>query len=128
MVRNHSMVFFDCVHTPNLTTNELVSQVDCILKSENGAGFRLGYNLGMILGYFAEVVAKLTCKILPVSTIKVKKFVSSTEFHSAQNVLIEFDSPFELNEGEERTLKSGFVATAPKIEIFTPNRRIYDPR
>ena len=71
---------FNYVDTPDFTMNELVSQVRHTLKGKNGVGPRLPYWLGMILGYVADGVAKLTGKNLPVSSIRVTKFASSTNY------------------------------------------------
>lgn len=106
------------VDTPDLTMNELVSRVRHTLKGKNGVGPRVPYWLGMILGYVADGVAKLTGKNLPVSSIRVKKFASSTEFRSAKNTLGGFEAPFQLADGIVRTLQSEFVAPDPSREIF----------
>lgn len=109
---------FIYVDTPDLTMNELVSQVRQTLKGKQGVGFRLRYWLGMLLGYLADVVAKLTRRNLPVSSIRVKKFASSTEFLSSKSNLNGFDPPYSLAEGIERTLQSEFVTPDPSKEIF----------
>ena len=109
---------FNYVDTPDLTMNDLVSQVRHTLNDKNGVGPRLPYWLGMFLGYVADGVAKLTGKNLPISSIRVKKFASSTEFRSAKNTLDDFEPPFQLAEGIARTLQSEFVAPDPSREIF----------
>ena len=109
---------FNYVDTPDLTMNELVSQVRYTLKGKNGVGPRLPFWLGMILGYVADGVGKLTGKTLPVSSIRVKKFASSTEFRSAKNTLEGFEPPFQLTDGIVQTLQSEFVAPDPSREIF----------
>ena len=109
---------YNYVDTPDLTMNELVSQVRERLKGKTGVGLRLPYWLGMILGYTADLVAKSSGKNLPVSLIRVKKFTSSTEFQSAKANLDNFCAPFQLSEGVERTLKSEFISLDPNREIF----------
>ena len=109
---------FNYVDTPDLTMNELVSQVRHSLKGKNGVGPRLPYWLGMLLGYVSDAVAKLTGENLPVSSIRVKKFASSTEFRSSKSSLERFAAPFSLQEGIARTLQSDFVAPDPNKEIF----------
>ena len=109
---------YNYVDTPDLTMNELVSQVRAKLKGKTGVGPRLPYWLGIILGYTADLVAKLTGKNLPVSSIRVKKFASSTEFKSAKSSLENFEAPFPLNYGVERTLQSEFISPEPNREIF----------
>ena len=109
---------YNYVDTPDLTMNELVSQVRGKLKGKEGVGPRLPYWLGIILGYTADIFAKLSSRNLPVSSIRVKKFASSTEFRSAKSSLDNFQAPFLLSDGVERTLKSEFITPDPNREIF----------
>jgi nucleoside-diphosphate-sugar epimerase len=109
---------FNYVDTPDLTMNELVLQVRRTLMGKNGIGLRLPYWLGMLLGYVVDVFAKLIGRNLPVSSIRVKKFTSSTEFRSAKNSLESFEAPFLLQDGIARTLQSEFVDPDPNREIF----------
>ena len=109
---------YNYVDTPDLTMNELVSQVRAKLKGKEGAGPRMPYWLGLILGYTADLVAKISGKNLPVSSIRVKKFASSTEFKSAKANLDKFQTPFTLSQGIERTLQSEFVSPDVLREIF----------
>lgn len=110
--------FYNYVDTPDLTMNELVSQVRAQLKGKTGVGPRLPYWVGLILGYTADLVSKLSGKNLPVSSIRVKKFASSTEFKSAKAGLDNFQAPFPLIHGIERTLQSEFISPDPNREIF----------
>ena len=109
---------YNYVDTPDLTMNELVSQVRAKLKGKDGVGPRLPYWLGLVLGYTADFIAKLSGKNLPVSSIRVKKFASSTEFRSAKASLDNFQAPFLLSHGIERTLESEFISPDPNREIF----------
>ena len=109
---------YNYVDTPDLTMNELVSQVRAKLKGNTGVGPRVPYWLGIILGYTADLVAKISGRNLPVSSIRVKKFASSTEFESARASLDKFQAPFLLSEGVQRTLQSEFVSPDPNREIF----------
>ena len=109
---------FNYVDTPDLTMNELVSQIKSELKGKEGVGPRLPYWFGLILGYCADLVAKISGKNLPVSSIRVKKFASSTEFKSAKYSLDNFVAPFQLTDGVKRTLRSEFIVSDPNREIF----------
>ena len=109
---------YNYVDTPDLTMNELVSQVRAKLKEKNGVGPRLPYWLGLFFGYTADIIAKISGKNLPVSSIRVKKFASSTEFRSAKARLDDFQAPFRLGQGVERTLQSEFINPDPYREIF----------
>ena len=109
---------YNYVDTPDLTMNELVSQVRAELNGKEGVGPRLPYWLGIILGYTADLVAKLSGKNLPVSSIRVKKFASSTEFKTAKADLDNFVAPFNLSDGVQRTLQSEFISPDSNREIF----------
>lgn len=109
---------YNYVDTPDMTMNQLVSQVRAKLKGRNNVGLRLPYWFGILLGKIADIVSVLTVKNLPVSSIRVKKFASSTEFRSAKSDLEHFEPPFELSKGIERTLQSEFVTPDPTREIF----------
>ena len=109
---------YNYVDTPDLTMNELVSLVRSKLQGKEGVGPRLPYWLGLILGYTADLFAKISGKNLPVSSIRVKKFTSSSEFKSAKGSLENFQAPFTLSHGVERTLQSEFISPDLNIEIF----------
>ena len=109
---------YNYIDTPDMTMNELVSQVRNKLKGKRGVGLRLPYWLGLMLGYTADLIVKLTGKNLPVSSIRVKKFASSTEFKSTKMSLENFQAPFLLSQGVERTLQSEFINPDPNREVF----------
>lgn len=109
---------YNYVDTPDLTMNQLVEKVRYTLKGKTGVGVRLPYWLGLLIGYFADGMAKVTRKNFPISSIRVKKFGSSTNFLSAKSNLDQFAPPFELLEGIERTLQSEFISPDSDREIF----------
>lgn len=109
---------FNYVDTPDMDMNTLVRQVRNVLKGGDSVGIRLPYWVGILLGYAADSLTALTGKKLPLSSIRVKKFCSSTAFASAKADLDGFSPPFSLQEGIDRTLQSEFIAPDPEREIF----------
>ena len=109
---------YNYVDTPDLTMNQLVAQVRAALKGKIGVGPRLPYWLGLILGYTADFITKLSGKNLPISSIRVKKFASSTEFKSAKANLDNFKAPVHLSHGLELTLQNEFISPELNREIF----------
>ena len=109
---------YNYVDTPDMTMNELVEQVRSKLKGKPGVGLRLPYWLGMIFGYIADTVSFITKKNFSVSSIRVKKFNSSTEFKSAKFDLTKFKPECSLAEGLDRTLQSEFISADSNREIF----------
>lgn len=109
---------YNYTDTPDLTMNELVSEVRRTLHDKSGVGLRLPYWLGGILGYFADGVSHILGINLPLSSIRVKKFVTDTEFSSAKSNLNGFAAPYSLHEGISRTLTSEFLAPDSEREVF----------
>ena len=96
------------IDKPDFDMNTLVSEARKTLFGKNNVGLRLPAFLGMAIGYFADVVAKLTGKTLPVSSIRVKKFMGTTQFASSVGET-GFVPPVSLEEGLARTLRYEFL-------------------
>jgi GlcNAc-P-P-Und epimerase len=109
---------FNYVDTPDFDMNTLIQQVRKTLKGKDGVGPRLPYWFGSVLGLFADAISFLTRKNLPLSSIRVEKFCSSTAFSSAKHELDMFEPPFTLQESIDRTLHSEFISPNPKREVF----------
>jgi GlcNAc-P-P-Und epimerase len=109
---------YNYIDTPDLDMNTLVRQVRNLLRGQDNVGLRLPHWVGLILGYVADGFTRATGKKLPISSIRIKKFCSSTAFASAKADLDGFEPPFTLQEGIERTLHSEFIAPDSKREVF----------
>ena len=99
---------FNYIDKPDFDMNTLVSEARKTLFGKNNVGIRLPAFLGMTIGYFADVVAKITGKTLPVSSIRVKKFMGTTQFASSVSET-GFVPPVSLEEGLARTLRYEFL-------------------
>lgn len=115
---NQKYGIYNYVDTPDLSMNELVSIVQKRLKNKLGVGIRIPYWIGITIGYVADVFSLLTGRSLLISSIRVKKFISSTAFSSSKNKLDNFHPPFTISEGISRTLESEFLSPDPNREIF----------
>ena len=109
---------YDYIDTPDLTMNELVSYVRQIILGKSGPGIKLPYIFGIFVGYLADLVSRLTGKKLPVSSIRIKKFIATTQYKSTKENLCGFEPPFQLLEGLERTLQSEYLSPKSDHEIF----------
>lgn len=109
---------YNYVDTPDIAMKELVSQIRYKLKNKKGVGFSLPYFLGIMIGYAADIVSKISGKNLPVSSIRVKKFTSSTEFKSAKYRLEGFSPSYKLTEAIDQTLQNEFITPKKNREIF----------
>lgn len=99
---------YNYIDKPDYDMNTLVSKARKTIFTKNNVGLRLPAFLGMAVGYLADLVAKVTGKTLPVSSIRVKKFMSTTQFASSVSKT-GFVPPITLEEGLTRTLRYEFL-------------------
>lgn len=99
---------YNYIDKPDFDMNTLVSKARKILFGKNNVGLRLPSFLGMAIGYFADFVTMVTGKTLPVSSIRVKKFIGTTQFSSSVSET-GFVPPVSLDEGLARTLNYEFL-------------------
>ena len=99
---------YNYIDKPDFDMNTLVAEARKTLFEKNNVGLRLPSFLGMAIGYFADVVAKVTGKTLPVSSIRVKKFMGTTQFSSSVSET-GFAPPVSLEEGLTQTLRYEFL-------------------
>jgi hypothetical protein len=115
---NQKYGVYNYVDTPDFTMEQLVSCVRLELLNKSGVGVRVPYWFGWVVGSLADLVSFLFRKKISVSALRVKKFVASSEFGSAKSELDNFQAPFELKDGLQRTLISEFISPDPSREIF----------
>ena len=108
---------YNYIDKPDFDMNTLVSEARKTLFGKNNVGLRLPAFLGMTIGYFADVVAKVTGKTLPVSSIRVKKFMGTTQFASSVSET-GFVPPVSLDEGLARTLRYEFLEDNSDKQTF----------
>jgi nucleoside-diphosphate-sugar epimerase len=99
---------YNYIDKPDFDMNTLVSMVRKTLFGKDNVGLRLPGFLGMVIGYLADTVAKVIGRSLPVSSIRVKKFMSTSQFSSSVSET-QFVAPVCLEEGLEKTLRYEFL-------------------
>ena len=110
----HSLSFkpglhvYNYIDKPDFDMNSLVTTVRKTLFANENVGIRLPVSLGMAIGHLADVVSYVTGKNLPISSIRVKKFLSKTQFSSSIKKT-GFIPPVTIEEGLTRTLKYEFI-------------------
>ena len=109
---------YNYVDTPDLDMNTLVSTVKSYLRDDGKIRFRIPFWLGLVFGYFADVLSLISSKNFTLSSIRVRKFCSTTSFSSAKFDLEGFEPPVKLNEAIEQTLHSEFLSPDHDMEIF----------
>ena len=109
---------FNYVDTPDLDMNTLVQIVSEKLNIDQKYKLRIPYALGIILGFIADIYAKVTRTSLPISSIRIKKFCSDSKFTTQKDLLNNFKQSYSLKDGIHLTLSHDFISPDPKREVF----------
>lgn len=99
---------FNYVDKPDFDMNQLVGKARQVLFRKNNVGIRLPAFVGMLIGWCADFVGRFFSKPLPISSIRVKKFMSTTKFQSAV-YNTDFLPPVKLEDAIESTLNYEFI-------------------
>ena len=109
---------FNYVDTPDFSMNDLVLLTRKALLNKNNIGVRLPVWLGTFAGTLADSVSSFTNIKFPVSNIRVKKFISNSQFKSAKSELLGFEPPYTIFEGISRTLEHDFLKPKLDSQVF----------
>lgn len=108
---------FNYIDKPDTNMNELVAHVSQVLN-KHIPSTHYPYWLGMLGGYGFDLLAKITGKKLPISSVRVKKFCATTEFDAKKAHSCGFKAPYSLKEGLKNTLEFEFVHPQPDNITF----------
>lgn len=109
---------FNYVDQPTISMNELVLLIRKKLKNKDNTGIRLPYIFALLLGFLGDFLTIITNKKFPINSIRLKKFVSSTEFSNVNKISRGFTPPFQLSDALERTLHKEFISLNSDHDIF----------
>lgn len=99
---------YNYIDKPDFDMNKLISISRNILFGKFDVGFRLPSFVGIGLGYVADLAAIIFRKPMPISRVRVKKFMGTTQFASSISDT-GFVPPVNLEEGLTRTLHYEFM-------------------
>jgi len=99
---------YNYIDKPDFNMNTLISGARKTLFGKSKVGLRLPGFVGIALGYVADLAAMIIRRPLPVSSIRVKKFMGTTQFASSVSDT-GFVPPVSLEEGLARTLRYEFM-------------------
>ena len=109
---------FNYVDKPDLTMSSLLIVINKGFK-KNTPLIKLPIWIGFLAGYFFDLLAFLTKKKFSVSSVRIKKFISTTQFDATKVYASGFKPPFSLEEGLKRTIKYEFIEKRSKNdEVF----------
>ena len=99
---------FNYIDKPDLNMNQLTKLV-CSKLGKKIPAISFPYWIGMAGGYFFDFISFISRKKLEVSSVRVKKYCSTTQFDSTKARNTGFVAPYTLSEGLTRTLEFEFI-------------------
>lgn len=99
---------YNYVDKPDLDMNTLVATVKRLLFGRTTVGVRLPVSVGLALGLLADALSRVLGVSLPVSAVRVRKFIATTKFASAVSET-NFEASVSLEEGLSRTIRHDFL-------------------
>jgi len=99
---------YNYVDKPDYDMNTLVKEVRKILFKKNNIGLRFPAFLGLSIGYLADIINRVFGAKLTISSVRVKKFMSTTQFSTSISK-INFIPPKSLKEALYSTIKYEFL-------------------
>jgi nucleoside-diphosphate-sugar epimerase len=102
---------FNYADKPDMTTKELVELIKGELRLNSRPIIRLPYKIGVLGGYAFDILARITGKKYPISSIRIKKFCSTTTVSTKALERIGFIPPYSLKEGLKRMIKNMDINT-----------------
>ena len=99
---------YNYIDKQDFDMNTLVSTARKILFHKENVGLRLPAFFGMGIGYIADAISMILGKSLPISRIRVRKFMGTTQFSSSISDT-EFTPPVNLHNGLVKTLRYEFL-------------------
>jgi len=119
----YSMSFKPGVHIsnfidkPDFTMNTLVGNVNRILGRSEKIGFRLPFAVGYLIGKGFDLVAAITGKRFPISSIRVKKFCANSVYNTSI-YKTGFVPPVPLEQALSQTVRYEFVESHEHEGVF----------
>ncbi len=99
---------YNYIDKPDFDMNALVSISRKILFGKEDVGLRIPTFFGYLVGYLADIFSNIVGRNLPISSIRVKKFLSTSQF-SSTNESEGFEPPVSLEDALLETLHYEFL-------------------
>jgi len=107
-LKNSSGVnLFNYADKPDLEMKEFVISVREAL-GRKGVGLQIPYVIGIIGGFVFDIVAKITGKTFPISSIRVQKFCANTIVNGEKAQKTGFSAPYSLKAGLQEMIAVEF--------------------
>ena len=94
---------------PDICMNELIDIFHNTIGKNHRINFKIPYAFGLMGGYGFDLLAKISGKTYPISSIRIKKFCADTVINSERLQQTGFVPSYTLAEGLRRMIKSEFL-------------------
>ena len=108
---------YNFIDKPDFSMNTLVATVNRMLGKTENIKFRLPFVVGYMIGKVFDLVASITGKRFPISSIRVKKFCANSVYNTAIETT-GFKSPVLLSEALVRTVHHEFLELHEHEGVF----------
>ena len=115
-----SFCLFNYADKPDYTMRELVTDIEKHAGLKRRKSYRMPAHVALGLGLLLDMIGKIIGKQFGVSAIRIRKFCATSVFNS-NSIPNNFEAPFTIGEGLERTISSELTATQDE-EITTSHR------
>lgn len=105
---------YNYVDKPDLDMLELKNLVLKELGKKNSMNFHLPYFIGLLGGHVFDLLAKITKKTFPISSIRIKKFCAETVISGKKIEELDFKVLFSIVDGLNRMIYSEFKNRSDK--------------
>ena len=99
---------FNYVDKPDFTMKSLLFEIESKLNLKI-LPFRIPIWLGFLFGYGFDLLSFLLKKEFAISSVRIKKFIATTQFNAHKAHSTKWNSPFTLKDALHRTLDYEFI-------------------
>jgi len=106
--KEEQIAIYNFAGKPDLTSNEIVAIIKKSLGNTTPT-LSLPYSIGLLGGYLFDILAKISGRKFPISSIRIKKFTAETTVDTTKLLESGFVEPFTLEEGLKRMIDYEFI-------------------
>tara|TARA_A100001388_G_C28774622_1_gene506434 strand:- start:3999 stop:4982 length:984 start_codon:yes stop_codon:yes gene_type:complete len=105
---NEGFHIYNYIDKPDMDMNELITIVRTSLNKPLKPVIKLPYSIALFVGYIFDLVSFVTRIKFPISSIRIRKFCSDSQFGSSV-IKSGFQAEFTLKEALKRTIEFEFI-------------------
>jgi len=100
---------FNYADKPDLATNELVRIARDAFGRNGNSELHIPYSIGLLVGLTFDLLAHISGKSFPISSIRIRKFCADTTISTRRLLETGFKPPYTPKQALEQTIKTEFL-------------------